>query len=98
MPRPEVSVLHPVSRRSALKQLGTAGAGVLFANGIIRGQDGPIRIAGRPVEIAVFTVSLSAPYIHWMSVDVASANGTAISGPDFAGLSRKGDCPNTRGC
>ena len=50
-------MLEPVSRRSALKQLGTAGAGVLFANGIIRGQDAPIRIADRPVEIAVFTVS-----------------------------------------
>ena len=32
---------------------------------------------------AVFTVSLSAAYIHPISVDVSTADGTAISGTDF---------------
>jgi alpha-glucosidase (family GH31 glycosyl hydrolase) len=47
---------HPVSRRDALKQLGVAGAGMLFA-GTIRGQSAPIVVAGRPVEIAVWSLS-----------------------------------------
>ena len=46
----------PVTRREALRQLGVAGAGMLLA-GTIRGQTTPIRIAGRPVEIEVWSLS-----------------------------------------
>ena len=45
------------SRREALKNLGAAGAGVVLAGGIIRGQAAPIRLAGMPVEIAVASIS-----------------------------------------
>lgn len=47
---------QPVSRRQALKQIGVAGAGMLFA-GTIRGQSVPIVVAGEPVEIAVWSLS-----------------------------------------
>jgi alpha-glucosidase len=50
---------EPLSRRDALKQLGSAGAGVVLSGGIIRGQTTPIRIAGMPVEIAVAPISAS---------------------------------------
>lgn len=45
-----------ISRRDALKQVGVAGAGLVFA-GAIRGRAAPIMVAGRPVEIAVWSVS-----------------------------------------
>ncbi|MGH7448203.1 MAG: TIM-barrel domain-containing protein, partial [Longimicrobiales bacterium] len=47
---------EPISRRHALKQLGVAGAGVLFA-GSIRGQSVPIMVAGREVEIGIGSLS-----------------------------------------
>lgn len=63
---------HELSRRQALKQIGSAGAGVVLAGGIIRGQSAPIRIAGMPVEIAVASVSPSTARIT-----VAAIVGTA---------------------
>jgi alpha-glucosidase/alpha-D-xyloside xylohydrolase len=45
-----------VSRRDALKQMGVAGAGLAFA-GRIRVGSAPITIAGRPVEIGVWSLS-----------------------------------------
>jgi alpha-glucosidase len=44
------------TRRDALKQFGSAGAGVALS-GVIRGQAADIVVAGQPVEIAVFSVS-----------------------------------------
>jgi alpha-glucosidase/alpha-D-xyloside xylohydrolase len=46
-----------ISRRDALKTLGAAGAGFVISGGVIRGQSSDIVIAGRPVEIAVSSVS-----------------------------------------
>jgi alpha-glucosidase (family GH31 glycosyl hydrolase) len=46
-----------VSRRRALKQIGAAGAGLALAPIVIRGQTEAITIDGRPVEIAVTSVS-----------------------------------------
>jgi hypothetical protein len=48
-----------LTRRSALKQVGLAGAGLLATPVMIRGQAAPITIANRPVEIAIASVSLS---------------------------------------
>ena len=42
-----------IDRRDALKQLGAAGVGIAVAPVLLRGQDSPITVAGRPVEIAV---------------------------------------------
>jgi alpha-glucosidase (family GH31 glycosyl hydrolase) len=48
-----------VSRRAALKQLGTVGAGVVLSGGVIRGRRADIVVAGKPVEIFVASVSRS---------------------------------------
>ena len=50
-------MVRSISRRDALKQLGSAGAGVVLGGGVIRGQSAPIRVAGTPVEIAVASIS-----------------------------------------
>jgi alpha-glucosidase/alpha-D-xyloside xylohydrolase len=39
-----------------LRQLGAAGAGALLPVGLIRGQDTPLLVAGKPAEIAVFAI------------------------------------------
>ena len=44
------------SRRDALKQIGAASASMAFA-GVLRGQTSDIVVAGKPVEIAVSSVS-----------------------------------------
>ncbi|HTH23514.1 MAG TPA: TIM-barrel domain-containing protein, partial [Vicinamibacterales bacterium] len=46
-----------VTRREALSRLAVAGAGTVLAPSMIRGQKAPIMVAGRPVEIAVRTIS-----------------------------------------
>jgi alpha-glucosidase/alpha-D-xyloside xylohydrolase len=48
-----------IPRRAALKQIGLAGAGVMLSGGVFRGQSAPITIAGRPVEIAIASVTPS---------------------------------------
>jgi alpha-glucosidase (family GH31 glycosyl hydrolase) len=46
-----------INRRDALKQLGVAGAGLMFA-GALRGEEAAeIIVAGQPVEIAVWSLS-----------------------------------------
>jgi alpha-glucosidase (family GH31 glycosyl hydrolase) len=62
---------HSPSRREALKQIGTAGAGVVLAGGVLRGQGTPIRIAGMPVEVAV---SFLGP--HTVRLTAAAIAGT----------------------
>ena len=46
-----------VSRRAVLKQLGSAGAGIVLAPAVLRGHSAPITIAGQPVEIAIASIS-----------------------------------------
>jgi alpha-glucosidase/alpha-D-xyloside xylohydrolase len=48
---------RPVSRRQALKAIGAAGAGFTIAPVSLRGQTAPIVVAGKPVEIAIASVS-----------------------------------------
>ncbi|MEZ5319505.1 MAG: glycoside hydrolase family 31 protein [Vicinamibacterales bacterium] len=45
------------TRREALAHLGAGGAGLVLASGVLRGQDAPIVVGGRPVEIDVSAVS-----------------------------------------
>src|SRR5450432_254205 len=42
-----------ITRRAALKSVATAGAGAILTPGLAIPQDGYIRVAGRPVEIAL---------------------------------------------
>ena len=51
--------MRPLTRRSALQRVGFASAGFVLAPFTIRGQTQPITVAGRPVEIAIATVSAS---------------------------------------
>ena len=46
-----------LTRRQALRDIGVAGAGLAFSGGVIRGQGTGIIVAGKPVEIAVSSVS-----------------------------------------
>jgi alpha-glucosidase/alpha-D-xyloside xylohydrolase len=48
---------HLLSRREVLKQIGTAGAGLVLAPGVIRGQSAGLVIAGKTVQIVVSEVS-----------------------------------------
>ncbi len=46
-----------ISRRDAIKRLGAAGAGLALARGTLRGFASDIVVAGRPVELAVASLS-----------------------------------------
>ena len=59
-----------LTRRDAIKRLGSAGAAVALG-GTIRGQTTPIRVAGMPVEIAVAAISPST-----VRITVAAVVGT----------------------
>ena len=68
----------PLSRRDALKQIAAAGASVVAASGIIRGQAAPIRMAGVPVEIAV--ASISASTVRITAAAIVGAGGVPEDG------------------
>ena len=46
-----------VSRREVLKDVGSAGAGLLLGANVVSAQDAALRVAGQPVEITVSSVS-----------------------------------------
>src|SRR3984893_16130092 len=48
---------NPVTRRKALQSVATAGAGALLGQGIGLSEGTSIQIAGRPVEIALTSIS-----------------------------------------
>jgi alpha-glucosidase (family GH31 glycosyl hydrolase) len=60
-----------IRRREALKQIGMAGAGAVFAGGVIRGGLTPIVIAGKPVEIAIASITASTVRITVLPLDTA---------------------------
>ena len=69
---------HALSRREALTRIGRAGAGVVLAGGVIRGQTSPIRIAGMPVEIVV--TFLGPHTLRVTAAAVASTGGVPEDG------------------
>src|SRR5438477_11159101 len=52
-----------VSRREVLKDVGSAGAGLLLGAHVVAAQDAALRIAGVPVEITVSSVSANTARI-----------------------------------
>ena len=48
---------HRLTRRQLLQQLGATAGAAMVPFGVIRGQSAPIMVAGKAVEIAVFSVS-----------------------------------------
>ncbi len=73
--------VEPVSRRFALKQLGIAGTGMLFA-GRIRGETAQIVVAGQRVEIAIWSLSPATVRISVCPLE----QGTALPVPGTGAL------------
>jgi alpha-glucosidase (family GH31 glycosyl hydrolase) len=57
------------TRRQALQQLTSAGAGVVLSGGIFRGQNADIVVGGRPVEIVVASVSQTTARITVLPIE-----------------------------
>lgn len=74
-----------ISRRDALKQLGVAGTGLIFA-GSVRGQQAPIVVAGRPVEIAVWSLS---PVTARITVHPLEDDRSVVSVPGTGALAEQ---------
>ena len=88
-----------LSRREALKQLGVAGAGVMFGPRFIRGAAADIIVAGSPVEIAVWSLSATTVRITMLPIrngqpaSIASTGALASPAPG----SRRGRAREPRG-
>jgi alpha-glucosidase (family GH31 glycosyl hydrolase) len=74
---------RPISRRRAIKTIGAAGAGFSLAPIALRGQAAPIMVGGRPVEIAIASVSPSTVRI---TVTPDSSRGGSLDPPASAAL------------
>ncbi len=90
--RPADPTSGRLSRRDALKRLGTVGAGLLLAGDIVLGQSGNIVIAGQPVEIVIssvspWTIRLSVLPIEAGDASEVPADGALVAG--VQGLARK---------
>lgn len=80
--------MSPITRRRALQQIGIASAGIVVAPFTIRGQAAPIVVAGKPVEIAIASISpatvrltvspIAGAVVPDVGALVAAATGTAI--------------------
>ena len=73
-------VPKPVSRRAALKQLGTAGAGFVLAGRLTRGEHAGIVIAGQPVEIGVWSVSAATVRITMCPLEAGRPQPVPVTG------------------
>jgi alpha-glucosidase len=87
-----------VTRRDALKHIGTAGAGVVLGGAIVHGQAGDIVVDGKPVEIAIAALSAVTIRLTVRPLDGARAIGVPDDGalvPEAAGrLAARGRVPN----
>ena len=91
-----------VTRRKALRDIGVAGAGIAFSGGVIRGQGPGIVVAGKPVEIAVSSVSPSTvritvrPLVDGAPVPVAVTGALERESPDSTLASARAAAALTR--
>jgi alpha-glucosidase (family GH31 glycosyl hydrolase) len=74
--------MRRISRRETLKRFGSAGAGILLGSQIGTAQNSTIKVIGRPVEIALSSVS---PHTVRISI-TAIENGTRQSIPHDGSL------------
>jgi alpha-glucosidase/alpha-D-xyloside xylohydrolase len=70
----------PISRRRAVKQIGAGSVGALLTGGILRGQSTDIRVAGRPVEIAVVAVSPSTVRLSVLPIENGRPSEIPLNG------------------
>lgn len=71
---------NPLTRRDALKQLGTAGAGMILGRSIIRGQATDIVVAGKPVEIVVSSLSPATVRLSVLPLETGRAAPVPMDG------------------
>ena len=69
-----------LNRRDALQRLSRAGAGMVLARGLIRGQSPEIVIAGKPVAITVSEVSAATVRISVIPVEDGRAGSVPVDG------------------
>src|SRR5262245_10084923 len=60
-----------ISRREVLKRFGKGSAGLALTAGVVRGQSTEIVVAGKPVEIAVESISAATARITVLSIEGA---------------------------
>jgi hypothetical protein len=65
---------QPVSRRNVLKTISAASAGAVLAPAVLRGQSSSILVNGKPVEIAITSVSASTVRISVLPIATTPAN------------------------
>jgi alpha-glucosidase (family GH31 glycosyl hydrolase) len=70
----------PLTRREALKRIGTASAGIVLARGVIRGQSSDIIVAGQPVEIVVSFMSSSTVRLTVLPIEGGRPVGVPADG------------------
>jgi len=70
-----------------LNQIAVAGAGIALAPSVIRGQATPIVVAGRPVEVAIASISPATVRITVLPIDAQSPSDV----PDVGALVRAAD-------
>ncbi|HEV2986064.1 MAG TPA: glycoside hydrolase family 31 protein, partial [Vicinamibacterales bacterium] len=84
-----------LSRRKLLQQIGAAGAGLAASGGILRGQSRAIRVAGKPVEILVASISPSTVRITVLPLEAPGAaapdDDALVPAPQWRALARKRD-------
>jgi len=73
-----------LNRRDVLKGLGALGAGAMFPAAVLRGQDVPIVVAGRAVEIVIASVSATTVRIGLLPIEA----GRPSPVPPNGGLAR----------
>ena len=69
-----------LTRRELLQQLGATAGAAMVPLGVIRGQEKPIMVAGKPVEIAVFSVSPDTVRITVRPVDTGTPEAVPYTG------------------
>ena len=72
--------MRRVTRRQALRDIGVAGAGLALSGGVIRGQGAGIIVAGKPVEIAVSSVSPATVRLTVRPIVDGAAMPVAVTG------------------
>ena len=70
----------PLSRREALKRIGAAGAGLVTARSVIRGQSSDIVVAGHPVEVVVSSLSPATVRLTVLPLESGRATGVPVDG------------------
>src|SRR5688572_16427786 len=69
-----------LTRRQLLQQLGATAGAAMVPLGVIRGQEAPIMVAGKPVEIAVFSVSPDTVRLTVRPVDTGKPEAVPYTG------------------